>query len=295
MHLSTSNVSSDDARVATTANSMKSVSNMKTEAGGTASGVGGGGCSSISNRKQMGQEMAPLNSRARGDGTHGVTIVLTAAQRGSITDTNGGGGRSLDNDPNGAGVVGADGLDDPDRAAWSGKMQFFLSIIGYSVGLGNIWRFPYLCQQNGGGAFLIPFAIMLVLEGVPLFLIELGIGQRMRLGSLGVWNTIHPWLGGIGISSCIVTLFVALYYNVIITWCFFYLFNSFRVSSTFGFKSIIQIVIIRKSTHADSIRNMHYSGQFPMVPHLLHGLISTLLGHENAHFFNGSIYFIQVH
>lgn len=73
--------------------------------------------------------------------------------------------------------------------------------------------------------------IMLILEGIPLFLIELGMGQRMRLGALGVWNTIHPWLGGIGISSCIVTLFVALYYNVIITWVFFYLFNSFRVSN----------------------------------------------------------------
>lgn len=80
------------------------------------------------------------------------------------------------------------------------------------------------------GAFLIPFLTMLILEGIPLFLIELGMGQRMRLGSLGVWNTIHPWLGGIGIASCIVTLFVALYYNVVITWCFFYLFNSFRVS-----------------------------------------------------------------
>ncbi|XP_011193924.1 sodium-dependent neutral amino acid transporter B(0)AT3 isoform X1 [Zeugodacus cucurbitae] len=155
-----------------------------------------------------GHEMAPLNTRARGDGTHGVTIVLTASQRNSVSSVE---------------VPG-----ETDRAAWSGKMQFFLSIIGYSVGLGNIWRFPYLCQQNGGGAFLIPFMVMLILEGVPLFLIELGIGQRMRLGALGVWNTIHPWLGGIGISSCIVTLFVALYYNVIITWVFFYLFNSFR-------------------------------------------------------------------
>ncbi|XP_043644058.1 sodium-dependent neutral amino acid transporter B(0)AT3 isoform X1 [Drosophila teissieri] len=156
-----------------------------------------------------GHEMAPLNTRARGDGTHGVTIVLTAPQRNSV--------QSVDIPGN-----------EPERAAWSGKMQFFLSIIGYSVGLGNIWRFPYLCQQNGGGAFLIPFMVMLILEGIPLFLIELGIGQRMRLGALGVWNTIHPWLGGIGISSCIVTLFVALYYNVIITWVFFYLFNSFR-------------------------------------------------------------------
>ncbi|XP_022906490.1 sodium-dependent neutral amino acid transporter B(0)AT3 isoform X2 [Onthophagus taurus] len=158
-----------------------------------------------------GHEMAPLNSRQNSQGGKpGVTIVLQGP-RGSIISR-------------GSGNI--DG--DPDRAAWSGKMQFFLSIIGYSVGLGNIWRFPYLCQQNGGGAFLIPFFIMLILEGIPLFLIELGIGQKMRLGSLGVWNTIHPWLGGIGISSCLVTFFVALYYNVIITWCFYYLFNSFQ-------------------------------------------------------------------
>ncbi|ETN67077.1 solute carrier family 6 (neurotransmitter transporter), invertebrate [Anopheles darlingi] len=83
-------------------------------------------------------------------------------------------------------------------------------------------------------AFLIPFMVMLILEGIPLFLIELGMGQRMRLGALGVWNTIHPWLGGIGISSCIVTLFVAIYYNVIITWCFYYFFNSFRYPLPWG-------------------------------------------------------------
>ncbi|XP_050504670.1 sodium- and chloride-dependent transporter XTRP3 isoform X1 [Diabrotica virgifera virgifera] len=161
-----------------------------------------------------GHELAPLNNGMNGPaesrGKQGVTIVLQGP-RGSIISR---------------GSQAADG--DPNRAEWSGKLQFFLSIIGYSVGLGNIWRFPYLCQQNGGGAFLIPFAIMLVLEGIPLFLIELGIGQKMRLGCLGVWSTIHPWLGGIGIASCIVTFFVALYYNVIITWCFYYLFNSFQ-------------------------------------------------------------------
>ncbi|XP_018566010.1 sodium- and chloride-dependent transporter XTRP3 [Anoplophora glabripennis] len=161
---------------------------------------------------RQGHELAPLNSRNGPDGTGkpGVTIVLQGP-RGSIISR------------------GSGTTQEPDRATWSGKMQFFLSIIGYSVGLGNIWRFPYLCQQNGGGAFLIPFIIMLVLEGIPLFLIELGIGQKLRLGSLGVWNTIHPWLGGIGISSCIVTFFVALYYNVIITWCFYYLFSSFTI------------------------------------------------------------------
>lgn len=86
-----------------------------------------------------GHELAPLNTRARGDGTHGVTIVLSPPQRGSIGSGNE--------------VAG-----DPDRAAWSGKMQFFLSIIGYSVGLGNIWRFPYLCQKNGGGKCITHFS-----------------------------------------------------------------------------------------------------------------------------------------
>ncbi|CAL7934518.1 unnamed protein product [Xylocopa violacea] len=150
-----------------------------------------------------GHELAPLNEERQAG--QNVTIVVTGNQNAA---------------------AGSQETKEENRAEWSGKMQFFLSIIGYSVGLGNIWRFPYLCQQNGGGAFLIPFFVMLILEGVPLFLIELGLGQRMRQGALGVWNTIHPWLGGIGIASCIVTFFVALYYNVIITWCFFYLFNS---------------------------------------------------------------------
>jgi SNF family Na+-dependent transporter len=79
------------------------------------------------------------------------------------------------------------------------------------------------------GAFLIPFFVMLLLEGIPLFLVELALGQKLRQGSLGAWNLIHPWLGGLGIASTLVAFLVGLYYNVIITWCFYYLFNSFQV------------------------------------------------------------------
>lgn len=123
-----------------------------------------------------------------------------------------------------------------ERPAWENKIQCFLSIIGFCVGLGNIWRFPYLCQQNGGGAFLIPYAIFLVLEGVPLFLIELGMGQKFRKASLGAWKTVHPWSAGIGLASCIVALSVALYYNIIIAWVLFYLYQS--LASLFLWKDL---------------------------------------------------------
>ena len=80
------------------------------------------------------------------------------------------------------------------------------------------------------GAFVFPFLIMLVLEGMPILLIELGIGQRLRAGCFGVWNIIHPNLGGIGLGSAVVAIVVGCYYNVIIAWCLYYLINSFRVS-----------------------------------------------------------------
>ncbi|KAJ8415851.1 hypothetical protein AAFF_G00404080 [Aldrovandia affinis] len=88
-----------------------------------------------------------------------------------------------------------------DRPKWDNKTQYMLTCVGFCVGLGNVWRFPYLCQSHGGGAFMIPFLILLVLEGVPLLHLEFAIGQRLRKGSLGVWRSIHPYLMGVGLVS----------------------------------------------------------------------------------------------
>lgn len=121
---------------------------------------------------------------------------------------------------------GSDG--DEERPAWNSKLQYILAQVGFSVGLGNVWRFPYLCQKNGGGAYLVPYLILLVVIGIPLFFLELAVGQRIRRGSIGVWNYISPRLGGIGFASCMVCFFVALYYNVIIGWSLFYFSQSFQ-------------------------------------------------------------------
>ncbi|XP_078360308.1 sodium-dependent neutral amino acid transporter B(0)AT1-like isoform X2 [Oculina patagonica] len=119
-------------------------------------------------------------------------------------------------------------VDERARGGWGNKIEFILAAVGFAVGLGNVWRFPYLCQKNGGGAFLIPYFLSLILLGIPLFFLELAIGQSLRQGSVGVWNAIHPYLGGVGYACVVVCLLVGMYYNMVIAWCFYYLFASFQ-------------------------------------------------------------------
>lgn len=78
------------------------------------------------------------------------------------------------------------------------------------------------------GAFLIPYAVMLAIEGIPLFYLELAIGQRLRKGSVGSWNQVSPYLQGVGLASAAVSFNVALYYNTIMAWCIIYLVQSFQ-------------------------------------------------------------------
>uniref|UniRef100_A0A3B4AB52 Multifunctional fusion protein n=1 Tax=Periophthalmus magnuspinnatus TaxID=409849 RepID=A0A3B4AB52_9GOBI len=115
-----------------------------------------------------------------------------------------------------------------ERPKWDNKVQYLLTCIGFAVGLGNVWRFPYLCQVYGGGAFLIPYAIALVFEGLPLLYLELAIGQRLRAGSVGVWTSISPYMGGLGVASLFVSFLVGLFYNMILAWILWYFFHSFQ-------------------------------------------------------------------
>ncbi|XP_074996700.1 sodium-dependent proline transporter-like [Calonectris borealis] len=115
----------------------------------------------------------------------------------------------------------------PPQETWASKYKFLLSCLGYCMGLGNVWRFPYLCYRNGGGIFLIPYFIMLLVTGLPLFLMELSLGQYGAAGPITVWKCC-PLLKGVGVAMLIVSSLVSLYYNVIIAWAFYYLGSSFQ-------------------------------------------------------------------
>ncbi|KAL2089069.1 hypothetical protein ACEWY4_015968 [Coilia grayii] len=144
-------------------------------------------------------------------GTDGNTSVLP----GTIT------GETVDDDESGD--------ENKARGNWSSKLDFILSMVGYAVGLGNVWRFPYLAFQNGGGAFLIPYLTMLGIAGIPIFLMEVVLGQFSSQGPVSVWKAI-PALQGCGIAMLIISVLIAIYYNIIMCWTLYYLFASLKGS-----------------------------------------------------------------
>ncbi|KAL6063655.1 hypothetical protein STEG23_010660, partial [Scotinomys teguina] len=116
----------------------------------------------------------------------------------------------------------------PQREKWSSKIDFVLSVAGGFVGLGNVWRFPYLCYKNGGGAFLIPYFIFLFGSGLPVFFLEVIIGQYTSEGGITCWEKICPLFSGIGYASIVIVSLLNVYYIVILAWATYYLFQSFQ-------------------------------------------------------------------
>ncbi|XP_069769183.1 creatine transporter, partial [Narcine bancroftii] len=112
------------------------------------------------------------------------------------------------------------------RVTWSSQMDFIMSCVGFAVGLGNVWRFPYLCYKNGGGVFLIPYLLVALFGGIPIFFLEISLGQFMKAGGINAWNIV-PLFKGLGCASMVIVFFCNSYYILVLAWSCFYLAHSF--------------------------------------------------------------------
>ncbi|KAL7725417.1 hypothetical protein ACLKA6_001877 [Drosophila palustris] len=116
-----------------------------------------------------------------------------------------------------------------ERDTWGKGVEFLMSCIAMSVGLGNVWRFPFTALDNGGGAFLIPYLIVLFLIGKPIYYLEMVIGQFSSRGSVKVFD-LCPAMKGVGIGQVISISLVTTYYVGIMGITLKYLFDSFRTT-----------------------------------------------------------------
>ncbi|XP_060521687.1 sodium-dependent nutrient amino acid transporter 1-like isoform X2 [Cylas formicarius] len=117
-----------------------------------------------------------------------------------------------------------------DRATWGKSIEFLMSCIAMNVGLGNIWRFPFVAYENGGGAFLIPYILVLVLMGRPMYYLEMCLGQFSSRGNVKMFEKMAPALKGIGYGQLVGTACIATYYCALMAISLFYLYNSFTSS-----------------------------------------------------------------
>ena len=104
------------------------------------------------------------------------------------------------------------------RSSFSGKLGFVLAAAGSAVGLGNIWRFPYLAAQYGGGTFLLIYLILAVTFGFSLMIAEVAIGRKTGLSAIGAFKALDSRFGFLGVLAALVPIIIFPYYSVIGGW-----------------------------------------------------------------------------
>lgn len=116
------------------------------------------------------------------------------------------------------------------RETFAGRGSFIFAAIGSAVGLGNIWRFPYVAYANGGGAFIVPYLVALLTAGIPLLFLFFAIGHRFRGSPPLAFRRLHPATEVFGWWQVLVTLVISLYYAVVVAWAGAYVVYSFTLA-----------------------------------------------------------------
>lgn len=132
------------------------------------------------------------------------------------------------------------------REVFSSRMAFLLAAIGSAVGLGNIWRFPYVAYESGGGAFLVPYLLALLTAGIPLLFLDYALGHRYRGAAPLAFRRIKSWAEPVGWIQTGICFFITIYYAAIIAWAALYTVKSLNkawgeVPQDYFFKSFLKM------------------------------------------------------
>lgn len=111
------------------------------------------------------------------------------------------------------------------RENWSARSGFIIAAIGSAVGLGNIWRFPYVAYENGGGAFLIPYLVAIFAAGLPLLYLDYAVGHKFRKAPPTAYKKLMN-AESLGWWQVMVTLIIGIYYASVLSWAGSYMFYS---------------------------------------------------------------------
>ena len=116
------------------------------------------------------------------------------------------------------------------RENWASRTGFVMAAVGSAIGLGNVWRFPYICYENGGGAFLIPYFFALFTCGFPLLMLEFVMGKRAQGGAPQAFQLIRPFMSWAGWLACLCAFVIVTYYCAIMAWSWDYVWYSVKLA-----------------------------------------------------------------
>ena len=130
------------------------------------------------------------------------------------------------------------------RGQWKNRTSFILAAVGSAIGLGNLWRFPYICASNGGGAFLVAYIVALVTAGIPILVLELSVGHRFEKAAAGSFAGIGRRFEVVGWFVIGIGFVITTYYAAVMSWSFKYLWEAFSLgwgtnTSDFFFKNTL--------------------------------------------------------
>ncbi len=155
------------------------------------------------------------------------------------------------------------------REIWSSRAGFIMAAVGSAIGLGNVWRFPYIAYENGGGAFLIPYFFALFTCGLPLVMVEFGMGKRARGGAPQAFQALKPFMAWAGWLACLCAFLIVTYYTSIMAWSWDYIWYSFTLAWGDNAEAFFNTHVLNKLENPGGLGGI--------APHIFVGFVLTWL------------------